>query len=187
MLGMWSKEIAKVLDKGVGGLLNTTKPIDFIDIRGRTGAMRISTKGDYAARALQELSMHYNRGPLQIDEIAERQEIPVRYLEQLLLILKRAGYLESKRGVKGGYALAKPPHQITLGEVMRLMEGTPAPIFCVDPSSREKCPMEKRCGFQGVLVEVRDAVAHILDSITFEEICRRARLKIEPKSTSYHI
>ncbi|MCI0484809.1 MAG: Rrf2 family transcriptional regulator [candidate division NC10 bacterium] len=149
--------------------------------------MRISTKGDYAARALQELSLHYDRGPLQIDAIAERQAIPVRYLEQLLLILKRAGYLESKRGVKGGYSLAKPPHQITLGEIMRLMEGTPAPIFCVDPSSREKCPAEKRCGFQSVLVEVRDAVANILDSITFEEISRRARLRIAPKSVSYHI
>jgi len=169
------------------GLINTSNSIDFIKIVHRTVVMKISTKGDYAARALQELSMHYDRGPLQIDAIAKRQEIPVRYLEQLLLILKRAGYLESKRGVKGGYSLAKPPHQITLGEVLRLMEGTPAPIFCVDPSSREKCPAEKRCGFQGVLVEVRDAVAHILDSITFEEICRRARLKIAPKSTSYHI
>src|SRR3989337_1992087 len=106
--------------------------------------MRISTKGDYAARALQELSMHYDRGPLQIDAIAERQEIPVRYLEQLLLILKRAGYLESKRGVKGGYYLAKHPHQITLGEIIRLMYGTPAPLFCVDPSTREKCPVGHR-------------------------------------------
>lgn len=149
--------------------------------------MKISTKGDYASRALQELSMHYNKGLLQIDEIAQRQEIPVRYLEQLLLILKRAGYLESKRGVKGGYYLAKAPHQITLGEIIRLMEGTPAPIFCVDPSSREKCPVEKRCGFQSVFVEVRDAVAHILDTITFEEICRRAQLKIAPTSVSYHI
>jgi Rrf2 family transcriptional regulator, cysteine metabolism repressor len=149
--------------------------------------MRISTKGDYATRAMQELSLHYDKGPLQIEQIAERQEIPVRYLEQLLLILKRAGYLESKRGVKGGYSLAKSPRQITLGEIIRLMEGNPAPIFCVDPSSREKCPVEKRCGFQGVWADVRDAVGGILDSITFEEICRRARLKIAPKSVSYHI
>jgi Rrf2 family protein len=149
--------------------------------------MKISTKGDYAARALQELSMHYNKGPLQIEEIAQRQEIPVRYLEQLLLILKRAGYLESKRGVKGGYYLAKAPHLITLGEIIRLMEGTPAPIYCVDPSSRERCPVERRCGFQSVWADVRDSVAQILDAITFEEICRRSRLKIQPKSVSYHI
>lgn len=149
--------------------------------------MRISTKGDYATRALQELSMHYNKGPLRIEQIAERQDIPARYLEQLLLILKRAGYLESRRGVKGGYILAKPPHQITLGEIIRLMEGPPAPIFCVDPSSHEKCSVEKRCGFQGIWVEVRDMIAHILDNVTFEEICRRARLRIESRSVSYHI
>ena len=149
--------------------------------------MKISTKGDYAARAMQELSLHYNKGVLQIDEIAQKQDIPVRYLEQLLLILKRAGYLESKRGVKGGYSLAKPPHQITLGEIIRLMEGHPAPIYCVDPNSREKCPVEKICGFQTVWGEVRDAIAQILDNITFEEICRRAQLKMEPKSVSYHI
>jgi len=87
--------------------------------------MKITTKGDYATRALQELAMHYNKGPLRIEEIAQRQDIPVRYLEQLLLILKRAGYLESKRGVRGGYALARAPHQITLGEIIRLMEGPP--------------------------------------------------------------
>ncbi len=149
--------------------------------------MRISTKGDYATRALQELSMHYNKGLLQIEEIAQRQDIPVRYLEQLLLILKRAGYLESKRGANGGYYLAKPPHQITLGEIIRLMEGAPAPIYCVDPSSREKCPVQKGCGFQSVWVEVRDAIAHIVDNVTFDEICHRAQLKIAPKSVSYQI
>lgn len=131
--------------------------------------------------------MHYQKGPLQVEEIAQRQEIPVRYLEQILLVLRRAGYLESKRGVKGGYSLAKPPHQITLGEIIRLMEGPPAPIFCVDTSSRERCPVERICGFQTVWTEVRDAVAHILDNTTFEEICQRARMKIAPKSVSYHI
>lgn len=149
--------------------------------------MKISTKGDYATRALQELSMHYNEGPLRIEEIAQRQDIPVRYLEQLLLILKRAGYLESKRGVRGGYYLAKSPHLITLGEIIRLMEGPPAPIFCVDPSSQEKCTVEKICGFQGIWVEIRDTIAHILDNVTFEEIGRRARLRIASKSVSYHI
>lgn len=85
--------------------------------------MRVSAKGDYATRAMQELAMNYNRGPLAIETIADRQQIPVRYLEQLLLILKRAGFLESKRGVKGGYYLAKPPSQITLGQIVRLMDG----------------------------------------------------------------
>ncbi|MFQ5960886.1 MAG: RrF2 family transcriptional regulator [Candidatus Methylomirabilales bacterium] len=149
--------------------------------------MKISTKGDYATRAVQELALHYNKGPLRIEDIAQRQDIPVRYLEQLLLILKRGGYLESKRGVRGGYTLARAPYQITLGEIIRLMEGPPAPIYCVDPSSHEKCSVEKSCGFQSVWAEVRDTIAEILDTVTFEEICRRAQLRISPKSVSYQI
>lgn len=149
--------------------------------------MKISTKGDYATRAMQELALHYNKGPLRIEEIAQRQDIPVRYLEQLLLILKRGGYLESKRGVRGGYTLARAPHQITLGEIIRLMEGPPAPIYCVDPSSHEKCSVQKSCGFQSVWAEVRDTITEILDTVTFEEICRRAQLRISPRSVSYQI
>lgn len=149
--------------------------------------MWISTKGDYAARAVQELAMHYNKGPMQIEEIATRRKIPVRYLEQLLLILKRAGHVESKRGVRGGYSLAKPPSQITFGEIIRLMEGPVAPIFCVDPGNREKCPVELTCGFQGIWTEVRDAVSAILDTVTFEDICERVRLRSVPRTPSYSI
>ncbi|MBI3081155.1 MAG: RrF2 family transcriptional regulator [candidate division NC10 bacterium] len=150
--------------------------------------MRVSAKGDYATRAMQELAMNYNRGPLPIEVIAERRHIPVRYLEQLLLILKRAGFLESKRGVKGGYYLAKPPSQITVGEIIRLMDGSPSPIFCVDPTTNhEKCPVETICGFQSVWDEVHQVVANIIDKTTLEDICHRAMLKIEPGAASYRI
>jgi Rrf2 family protein len=149
--------------------------------------MRVSAKGDYATRAMQELAMNYNRGPLLIEAIAERQQIPVRYLEQLLLILKRAGFLESKRGVKGGYYLAKPPSQITLGQIVRLMDGSPAPIFCVDPASHDKCPVEPICGFQSVWDEVHQAITSIIDKTTLEDICHRAMVKIAPKVASYRI
>lgn len=149
--------------------------------------MRISAKGDYATRAMQELAMHYNRGPLSIEAIAGRQQIPPRYLEQLLLILKRAGLLESKRGVKGGYYLAKPPNQITVGQIIRLMDGPPAPIFCVDPASHDKCPVEAICGFQSVWDEVHQAVAGIIDKTTLEDICHRAMLKLEPGAATYRI
>ena len=131
--------------------------------------------------------MNYNRGPLSIEEIAERRQIPVRYLEQLLLILKRAGLLESKRGVKGGYYLAKPPNQIMVGEIIRLMDGSPAPIFCVDPASHDKCPVEPICGFHSVWDEVHQAIATIIDKTTLEDICHRAMLKIEPGAASYRI
>jgi len=149
--------------------------------------MRVSAKGDYATRAMQELAMNYNRGPLSIEAIAERRHIPARYLEQLLLILKRAGLLESKRGVKGGYYLAKPPNQITVGEIIRLMDGSPAPIFCVDPTSHDKCPVEPICGFHGVWDEVHQAITSIIDKTTLEDICHRAMLKIEPGAATYRI
>ena len=149
--------------------------------------MRVSAKGDYATRAMQELAMNYNRGPLFIEAIAQRQQIPVRYLEQLLLILKRAGFLESKRGVKGGYYLAKPPSQITLGQIVRLMDGSPAPIFCVDPASHDKCPVEQICGFQSVWDEVHQAISNIIDKTTLEDLCHRAMVKIAPKAASYRI
>src|ERR1700693_5162356 len=99
--------------------------------------MRISTKGDYATRAMQHLALHYNEGPIQIEEIARRQHLPVRYLEQILLSLKRAGFLESKRGVSGGYYLAKHPREITLGAIIRATEGPIIPIFCVGSGKRE--------------------------------------------------
>ncbi|MEK7338760.1 MAG: Rrf2 family transcriptional regulator [candidate division NC10 bacterium] len=172
-----------------------TNPIGKVGFRvldlaheARGKVMRISAKGDYATRAMQELAMNYNRGPLPIEAIAERRHIPVRYLEQLLLILKRAGFLESKRGVKGGYYLAKPPNQVTVGEIIRLMDGSPAPIFCVDPTTNhEKCPVETICGFQSVWDEVHQVVANIIDKTTLEDICHRAMLKIEPGAASYRI
>ena len=99
--------------------------------------MRISTKGDYATRALQDLALHYDQGPIPIEKVASRQGLPVRYLEQLLLTLKRAGLLLSKRGVNGGYSLARPPSQITLGEVLRAVEGPIEAIYCVGDPPRD--------------------------------------------------
>src|SRR5574341_105476 len=108
-------------------------------------AMKISTKGDYATRALQDLALHYGEGPIPIEAIAKRQALPARYLEQLLLALKRAGFLTSKRGVNGGYYLAKPPREITLGQIIRAVDGPIAPIFCVSETPREHCSQESFC------------------------------------------
>src|SRR5574337_1979117 len=99
--------------------------------------MKVSTKGDYATRAMQDLALHYEKGPVQIEEIARRQHLPARYLEQILLSLKRAGFVESKRGMSGGYYLAKHPREITVGAIIRAMEGPIVPIFCVDSGPRE--------------------------------------------------
>ena len=149
--------------------------------------MLVSRKGDYATRALQDLALHSDQGPVQIEGIARRQGLPLRYLEQLLLILKRAGFLRSKRGVNGGYFLAKPPGEITIGEVLRAVEGPVAPIFCVTSGKREICPKEGLCALQDLWAEVRDAVSKVVDTTTLEDISRRLRAKEEAARVTYQI
>ncbi len=149
--------------------------------------MRISTKGDYATRALQDLALHYDRGPIQIEEIAKRQHLPVRYLEQILLGLKRAGLLQSKRGVSGGYYLAKHPREITIGAIIRAMEGPIVPIFCVGSGKRDVCIEEPHCCLRDIWADVRDAVEGILDRTTLEDLCRQIRVKRERQGLTYQI
>ncbi|MFN3476651.1 MAG: RrF2 family transcriptional regulator [Candidatus Methylomirabilales bacterium] len=155
--------------------------------------MWISTKGDYATRALQELTLLYNKGPIQVEEIAERQGLPVRYLEQILLTLKRAGYVESKRGARGGYYLKKHPREITIGEIIRLMDGPLAPIFCISEMERRQfCTMEPRCSLRDIWFEVREAISKIVDNTTFQDLCERVlakqeHLRREQQAISYHI
>jgi Rrf2 family protein len=139
--------------------------------------MKISTKGDYATRALQDLALHYEEGPVPVEAIAGRQNLPVRYLEQLLLTLKRAGLLMSKRGVNGGYYLAKPPREITLGQIVRAVDGPTVPIFCVADAPREYCQQESVCALRDVWLEVRDAVSAIVDHVTLADLCERVRTR----------
>lgn len=132
--------------------------------------MRLSTKGEYASRAMLELSVRYDEGPLHGHEISRAQSIPHGFLGQILLLLKRAGYLKSRKGRSGGYQLAKPPSEITVAEVIRVMDGPLAPIDCVSVMAHEPCPMEGTCGLQWLWKEVRDSVAEILERTTFAEL-----------------
>ncbi|MCX5735280.1 MAG: Rrf2 family transcriptional regulator [candidate division NC10 bacterium] len=137
--------------------------------------MRITTKGDYATRALQDLALHYGSGPIPIDKIAVRQGLPVRYLEQLLLTLRRAGILQSKRGVNGGYTLAKPPAETTLGAILRAVDGPVEPISCLAEAPREPCAREAVCALRDVWSDVHRAVAAIVDRTTLQDVCDRSR------------
>jgi len=137
--------------------------------------MRLSTKGEYASRAMLELSLRSADGPLHIREISTAQDIPARFLEQILLLLKRAGYLRSKKGPSGGYYLAKPPSKISVAEVIRVMDGPLAPIDCVSVTAHEVCPREEFCGLRGLWKETRDAVARILEKTTFADLAERTR------------
>ena|ERR1700677_2335371 len=137
----------------------------------------LSHKSKYALKALLVLSESYGEGPLLISEIAEREHIPKRFLELILLELKNNGVLRSKKGKGGGYALSKPPDLLSVGLVLRLIEGPLAPIPCVSKSAYEKCAEchdERTCGIRLLMKEVRDATATILDSTTFADVVNRS-------------
>src|SRR5579871_5526963 len=108
----------------------------------------LSSRAKYATRALLDLTLRYEHGPALIHEIAERQKIPVKFLEQILLSLKHAGFVESRKGRGGGYFLAKPPTAITLGAVVRVIDGPLAPISCVSVTNYMACgcPDPTTCG-----------------------------------------
>jgi len=132
--------------------------------------MRLSTKGEYASRAMLELARNYDGRPLHIRDISKLQSIPQRFLEQILLQLKRAGYLRSRKGPAGGYYLSKPPGEITVADVIRVMDGPLAPIDCVSVTAHEVCPHEKSCSLMWLWKDVRDAVAKILESTTLADL-----------------
>jgi Rrf2 family transcriptional regulator, cysteine metabolism repressor len=144
--------------------------------------MVLSSRGKYGTRALLDLSLHYEEGPVQIQEIAERQNIPLKYLEQILLSLKRYGFVTSRKGPGGGYLLARPPHAITLGAVVRAMDGPLAPISCASVSGYAECgcPEPATCGLRAIWKEARDALAAIMDGTTFADLRdRHLQLKAE--------
>src|SRR5436190_3522533 len=124
--------------------------------------MKLSVRGEYALRALTVLGLDASKqnSVIRIQEISQRQNIPKRFLEQILNDLKSAGIVESRRGVAGGYRLGRPPERITLAEVIRFIEGPLAPVNCVSERFYEKCscPDEQRCGIRSVMKEVRDAI-----------------------------
>lgn len=142
--------------------------------------MRFSKKSEYALRALIELTEQYNRKLLQRHEIGKKQHIPVEFLEQILLSLKNAGLLTSRRGVGGGYGLLKEPDSITLGQVIRILDGPLAPIPCVSKTAYQKCKdcphaETKNCPIQLVMLDVRNAIADILDNYSLSNFASGQR------------
>lgn len=139
--------------------------------------MKLSVRGEYALRALLVLGLHYDEPLVRIQAISEEQNIPKRFLEQILNDLKSAGLVRSKRGVAGGYRLARKPEEITVASVVRHVEGALAPVSCVSDRFYEKCscPDESRCAIRSVLKEIRDAVVKIAERITVADLCERSR------------
>lgn len=139
--------------------------------------MKLSLRGEYALRALIVLGLNRDAEVVRIQTISEQQNIPKRFLEQILNDLKTAGLLESKRGLAGGYRLRLPPEEITLAAVIRYIEGPLAPVSCVSKNFYEKCscPDESKCGIRSVMKEVRDAIVKILEGVTLARLCERVR------------
>jgi Rrf2 family protein len=138
--------------------------------------MKLSLRGEYALRALLVLGLHYQE-VIRIQVISEEQNIPKRFLEQILNDLKSAGFVESRRGMSGGYRLARKPGEITLASVIRHVEGALAPISCVSERFYEKCscPDETRCAIRSVMKEVRDAIVKVVERVTIADLCDRSR------------
>ncbi len=136
--------------------------------------MRISAKGEYAAKAVLYLSLKYPE-VVTIHEVARRHNIPVKYLEHILLALKKAGLLESRRGVRGGYTLARRPEQISMGEVLRVVDGRFSQLSCIEVDLRRPytCPESNTCGLKQVWRNVQMAVEKILFETNFAELRRR--------------
>jgi len=154
--------------------------------------MKITSKGEYAAKAVLYLAL---RDPeiVPIQEIAQRHNIPLKYLEHILLMLKNAGVLRSRRGIKGGYHLNRQPQSITLGEVLRIVDGNFAGASCPQPpaevSSDYLCPELEACGLKQVWNEVRQAVEGILDHTSFDDLRRRtlASMASAGRPTTAHV
>lgn len=136
----------------------------------------LSKKTQYTLRALYALSRTYGQGPTLSARIAKEEAIPQDFLENILLYLKREGLISSKKGKGGGYALLSPPEEITLGRVIRLMEGPLAPLPCASETAYRKCDEcvdDRFCGTRMVMRDVRNAMADILDKTTLAQVCHR--------------
>ena len=140
--------------------------------------MRLSKRGEYGLRAMIMLATPGNDGhpsTLQIKEISQHEQIPAKFLEQILLALKNAGILHSKMGIGGGYHLARPANEISLGSIVRVLDGPLAPVKCVSQMAYEPCgcPDEETCGLRLVMGDVRNAIADLLDGTSLADVTQR--------------
>lgn len=140
--------------------------------------MRITYKGDYALKALLDLALHYKQGLSTINDVAKRIDAPVKFLEQVLLDLKKGGFVESRRGNVGGYQLAKDPADITLGQVVRFIDGPIEPIACVE-KGYSHCVDLNKCVFKNIWQEVARATSDIIDNVSFADLAGQISAKQE--------
>ena len=147
--------------------------------------MRVSKKTDYALRALFTLVDHFGGAPIPIRELARRNDVPKKFLEQIMLDLKSQGWVKSEAGIRGGYLLAKNPSKITMGEVIRHFDGILAPISCVSVKGYERCSQEPVCKFRRVFLDARNYVAGAMDRATLADVAKGAPVSKHEISTGF--
>ncbi len=147
--------------------------------------MKLSTKGRYGTKALLELALHYREGPIPLKDIARRQQISLQYLEHIITPLVAAVIIRSTPGKKGGVWLARPPQEVRLSEVIGLLEGSIAPVECVnDP---KYCPRSELCVTRDLWSELKKAINGVLESTTLQNLVERQKRKEQPEEVMYNI
>lgn len=144
--------------------------------------MKLSTRTRYGVRAILELAENAGKGPLQLRIIARRQDISAKYLEQLMAVLKSAGFVRSVRGAKGGYILARPPERINLNEIFHCLEGTVTTAECVEDENY--CQRAAGCAARIIWAQVDDAIEKVLEAITLQDLLDKAKVS---GAVNYHI
>lgn len=138
--------------------------------------MKISTKGRYALRLMLDLASAGDQAPVRVKDIAKRQDISVKYMEQIITILSRAGYLKSSRGPQGGYRLAKEPKEYTVGMILRLTEGSLAPVACLEDQPN-RCSRSSTCVTLQIWKELGEAIDNVVDRYTLQDLVKMQLLK----------
>lgn len=132
--------------------------------------MKISTKGRYAIRLMLDLAVNYTGEPISLKDVAKRQDISDKYLEQIISVLNRAGYVKSVRGAQGGYYLRKRPEDYTVGMILRLTEGSLAPVSCIDEEDEINCDKKDSCVTVMLWKKINDAVNDVVDHTTLQDL-----------------
>ncbi|HQP91329.1 MAG TPA: Rrf2 family transcriptional regulator [Candidatus Omnitrophota bacterium] len=140
--------------------------------------MKITYRGDYALKAVLDLALHYGCELVTIHDMAKRIDAPVKFLEQVLLELKKGGFIESRRGKVGGFLLSKSPDKITVGDVVRFVDGPVEPIACVS-HKYVACRDIHKCVFKNIWKDVAQATSNIIDNITFEDLVKQVSSKCD--------
>lgn len=148
--------------------------------------MKLSTRGRYASRAMLDLALNYGKGSVSLKNIARRQEISERYLEHIMIVLLSAGLVQSTRGSRGGFSLAKLPKEIKLSQIIQAVEGSISPVACVDDP--KLCNRVDACVTYEIWKKLKKAMLEVLDSVTLEDMVKMQKKKLsKQKDRMYYI